>query len=181
MSQISYSILSVLIKQNIHIRELAKILDSNPMTISREAKKMEEENILDFRQEGKNKVYFIKDSLEAKEQIKSMEHIKLINLISKNNRLRTIVETIKKKKEIQLAIIFGSYAKGTETKNSDIDIYIEGDNKNLKKELELIDSKLNIKTGFFDKNNLLIKEIIKNHVIIKGVDRYYEHIHKETY
>ena len=38
----------------------------------------------------------------------------------------------------------------------------------------MLDSKLSIKIGKYDKNNNLIKEIEKNHVIIKGVDEYYE-------
>ncbi len=180
MSQISYSIFSALMKKNIHLRGLAKELKTNQMTISRKIKKLEEENILDYRKEGKNNVYFIKKSLEAEEYKKVIEHTKLIKLISEKPRTRKIVFLIKEHKKIKLAIIFGSYARGTETEESDIDLYVETKDNKIKKELELIDSKLSIKIGGFDKNNLLVKEIIKNHVIIKGVDKYYEHIHKTT-
>jgi len=75
---------------------------------------------------------------------------------------------------IKLAILFGSYSKGLAKQDSDTDIYIETDNKKIKKELESIDSRLSIKIGEFSADNLLIKEIIKNHVIIKGVEDYYE-------
>ena len=65
-------------------------------------------------------------------------------------------------------------AKGIAKKDSDIDIFIEGANKKIKIQLEDFDSKLSIKIGKYDKTNLLIKEIEKNHVIIKGIQGYYE-------
>ena len=37
-----------------------------------------------------------------------------------------------------------------------------------------INSRLSIKIGKYNKDNLLIKEIEKNHVIIKGVEIFYE-------
>ena len=73
-----------------------------------------------------------------------------------------------------MAAIFGSYAKGTAKKDSDIDLYVETEDKTLKRRLELLDSRLSVKTGEFDANHLLIKEIIKDHVIVKGVERYIE-------
>ncbi|MBU0959512.1 MAG: nucleotidyltransferase domain-containing protein, partial [Nanoarchaeota archaeon] len=92
----------------------------------------------------------------------------------KHSFLRKIVEKIQKDKKIKLAILFGSYVKGLEKKDSDIDIYIETNNKKVKQDLELIDSKINVKIGKYDKENLLIKEIEKDHVIIKGVEEFYE-------
>jgi len=176
MEQISYNILSLIQKEDIHSRELAKRLKTNHMTISRRIKKLEEENIIDFKSEGKNKVYFLKKTIEAREYIKIVEHAKLINIIKKYPRLRKIVEKIQSK-NVELAILFGSYSKGTENKNSDFDIYINTTNRKIKTELELIDSKISVKIGEFNKENLLIKEIIKNNIIIKGVEKYYELIH----
>ena len=39
-----------------------------------------------------------------------------------------------------------------------------------------INSKLSIKIGKFDTKSLLIKEIIKNHVIIRGLEDFYERV-----
>ena len=44
----------------------------------------------------------------------------------------------------------------------------------IKNKIKELNSKLSIKIGEFDLNSLLIKEIIKNHVIIRGVEDYYE-------
>ena len=77
----------------------------------------------------------------------------------------TIFEDILEKSN--LIILFGSYAKGIPKENSDIDLYMETKEK-IRNDL------FNIKTGKFNCNDLLIKEIIKNHVIIKGTELYYE-------
>ena len=53
------------------------MLGINQMTISRRVKELERENVLDFRQEGKNKVYFVKGSIEAEEAVRIMEHIRM--------------------------------------------------------------------------------------------------------
>jgi len=75
-----------------------------------------------------------------------------------------------------MIFLFESYAKGTENKNSDIDIYIDSTNQKSKKEIEKIYPNLSIKIGKFNSKDLLIKEIIKNHVIISGGEKYYEKI-----
>ena len=67
-----------------------------------------------------------------------------------------------------------SRTKFNAKKTSDIDLYIETNSKLLKKKIEKFNSKINVKIGKFDNKSLLIKEIIKNHVIIKGVERFYE-------
>ena len=81
---------------------------------------------------------------------------------------------IQKNKKIGLAILFGSYAKGRATNDSDIDIYIATEDRELKKKIELVDSKLNVKIGKYNQKSPLIKEIEKDHVILKGVEIYYE-------
>lgn len=57
-------------------------------------------------------------------------------------------------------------------------IYINSTSNKLKEVVEQIDSKISVKLGKFDKKSLLIKEIIKDHTILVGVDKYYELIHK---
>lgn len=178
MSQNSYNMMvrivaSLLRKQN-HVRGLARDLLTNQTTISRKVKELYEENILDYRQEGKNKVFFIKKTLEAKQYCCIVEMCKLLEALKKYPRLRRVVEVIKEDNRITLALLFGSYAKATANKHSDIDVYIDTTNRKIKQDLELIDSKLSVKIGRYDKDNPLIKEIEKNHIIIKGVEEYYE-------
>ena len=179
MEQISYKIVAELQKNDAHIRELAKVINTNHMAVLRKLKELEDQNVVDFKQQGKNKSYYLKESLESKQVLLMLEHYKLLQLVKKHLRLRKITEYLQTK-NVDLAMIFGSYAKGTETSGSDIDIYVDVKSSNLKKELELMDSKISVKMGEFDKESLLTKEIIKNHVIIKGVEKFYEFIHQKT-
>jgi predicted nucleotidyltransferase len=163
-----------LLKERSHIRELAKKLSTNPMTILRRVKELQFENVLDFEQKGKNKVYFLKRNPEANTYALMAEQYALLRTLEKYPELRAIIENIKKHKEIEIAILFGSYAKGTATKDSDIDVYVETKDKRVKKELEFLDTRLSIKIGSFERESKLIKEIEKNHIILKGAEKYYE-------
>ncbi|MCX6709291.1 MAG: nucleotidyltransferase domain-containing protein [Candidatus Woesearchaeota archaeon] len=176
MSQNNYNIriVEALLKSENHIRGLAKLLGTNQTTIARKTQELYKENAVDFKQEGKNKVAFLKKTLEARQYAYVVETLKLLELLKKYPQLRRIIQEIKKNGKIGLVVLFGSYAKGTAGKESDIDIYIDTTDNKLKNEVELIDSKISAKIGRYDKDSLLIKEIEKNHVIIKGIETYYE-------
>lgn len=163
-----------LLKGENHIRGLAKALNTNQTTISRKVQDLYKQNIVDFKQEGKNKVIFIKKTLEAQEFLYIVEMSKLLQTLKKYPLLRRIIEKIKERENIDLTILFGSYAKGSANKESDIDIYIDTDKAKIKEEVESIDSKISVKIGNYNKDSLLIKEIEKNHVIIRGVEIYYK-------
>lgn len=175
MEQKDYKLLVVseLMKKEGHVRAITKSLNTNHMMVSRKMNELLKENVVDFRKEGKNKVFFLKKSVECRAYVFMAETYKLISLIRKYGFLRKTISGIQKDSRIKLAVLFGSYAKGTANKDSDIDVYIDTEERKIKQDLQFIDSKLSIKIGNFDKDNLLIKEIEKNHVIIKGIEWYY--------
>ena len=173
---ISSEILNVLFGEEIHARALAKRLDINHMTVMRNLKELVSENVLEFRKEGRNKVYFLKKNMEARNYELISEFYKLNKTLEKYPELRKTIKNIQQNKEIGLAVLFGSYARGTANKNSDIDVFIETKDRNLKKELELLNSRLSVKIGEYDRSSPLIKEIEKKHVIIKGAEIFYERI-----
>lgn len=176
MSQNNYNIkiIESLLKSENHIRGLAKSLKTNQTTIARKVLELCQNNVVDFRQEGKNKVVVLKKSLEAKQYAYNVETQKLLEILKRYPILRRIIELIRKNEKITLAILFGSYAKGIAKKESDIDIYIDTTDNKVKEEIELIDSRISVKIGEYNKESLLIKEIEKNHAIIKGIELYYE-------
>ena len=106
MSQNYYKlkIIESLLKKKNHIRGLAKELKTNQTTIARKVKELYKENIVDYKYEGRNKVYFLKKTLEAFEFILIVEHYKLFEVVSKYPYLRGIIQEIKKDKRIKLAI-----------------------------------------------------------------------------
>jgi len=167
-------IVDSLLKKENHIRGLAKELKTNQTTIARKIKELFEENVVDYKKEGRNKVYFLKRTLEAFQFVIISEHYKLIEILKKYYYLRKIIQELIQNKKIKLAILFGSHARKTATKESDIDIFIETKGRAIKESIERLDSRVSVKIGKFNRKNLLIREIEKNHVIIKGAEIYYE-------
>jgi len=76
MAQKDYimEIIRELRKGNNHIRGLAKRLKTNQTTIARKIKELRSFKVVDFKQEGKNKVYALKRTVEAKEYVYLSEH-----------------------------------------------------------------------------------------------------------
>ncbi len=176
MKQKGYNIevIEELLMGESHARAIAKAIGTNHMTVSRRLDELLKENVVDFKMEGRNKVFFLKKTLEAREHVFAAERNKLLSIIKKHGNLRYIIESVQNNRNIAMALIFGSYAKGLEEKDSDLDIYIETSNKDVKESVEKLDPKISVKIGKYDRSNLLIKEIEKNHVVIKGVERFYE-------
>ncbi len=170
VQNITNNAILVLLKGNFHLREIARLLKVSHSTLSRKISELVKDNVIDYRKEGKNKVFFIKNNLKAKNYVYSAEIYKLSKLLNKHPELSIIFEDIKKTVPNGMILLFGSYAKGNPKPHSDIDIYTE--TKNYK--AQELNSKIKVKTGKFDINSLLIKEIVKNHIIIRGIEEFYE-------
>lgn len=167
-------IVEFLLNRDGHVREIAKILNESHSSVSRRLNELKKENVVEFKVTGKNKIFHLKNNLVAKNYIFKSEFNKLIKLLERYPEFEVIFEEILKICDAKLIILFGSYAKGTANKNSDIDIYIETKNRKVKKLVENVNSKINAKIGLFNVDSHLIKEIIKNHVIIKGIEVFYD-------
>ena len=173
-NNIEFEIVLVLIKNRAYLREIARTINESHSTVLRKINELVRENILDYKKEGRNKTFFIKDNLKAKNYTYSAEIYKLSKFLKKHPEMSIILEDIKKNTPKGMIILFGSYVKGNPKQNSDIDVYIETNDNKIKTKLQELNSKLNIKIGKFDTISLLIKEIIKNHIIVRGVEEFYE-------
>jgi len=167
-------ILALLKYKELHLRSLAKIINEPHANVSRTAKSLVKKNILDFKLQGRNKTFKLKRSIESLNYIYISEHYKLLKLFNKYPNLSIIAESISSKVNSNLIIIFGSYAKLIAKKDSDIDIYIETTNRKVKAIAENVNYKLSVKIGEFNKSSSLIKEIIKDHILLKGIEYFYE-------
>lgn len=169
-------IMLYLLNGEAHGREISKKLALPPTSVHRALIGLEKMNAVNFRISGKNKVYSIKKNLVTKKHIFDAENYKFVKLIDKYPFLEPLFKDIIKACGSPMIILFGSFAKFAAKRDSDIDIFIETTNKKVKKRVESINSRLSVKIGNFKKNSLLVKEIIKNHVIIKGVERFYDQL-----
>ena len=102
------------------------------------------------------------------------ENYKTNKVLKKYPQLSILMKDVSDNTRSSLRVLFGSYAKFNAKEDSDIDVYVETKDSKVKEKLSQISNRLSLKTGDFDLNNNLIKEIIKNHAIIKGVEVFYE-------
>jgi predicted nucleotidyltransferase len=171
---LDYEIILLLVKGERHIRDIGNALDASHSTVLRRLNVFVSENVLDCKTVGRNKVFFIKKSLEARTYVYNAERYKLNKAVKTYPALAVIIEDLLRKTDVRLIILFGSYAKFSAKEDSDIDLYVETSGKKTKEAIESVNSMVRVKTGDFNPESLLIKEIIKNHVIIRGVEEFYE-------
>lgn len=171
---LNYRIILLLLKEESHVRGIAKKLGISHSTILRRLDELSKRNVLDYRKEGRNKIFFIRKSLQARNYVYNAERYKQIMLLSEYPQLNIIAEEILRKRSERMIIIFGSYAKFKAKKDSDIDVYVETIDAKVKEQVESIHSSIRVKIGKFDLNSELIEEIVKDHVILRGVEEFHE-------
>ncbi len=173
-NNLELQIIALLVKTESHIRGIAQKLNESHSTVLRKLNHLKKENVIDSKIEGKNKTFFLKKNLLSQSYILQAELHQLTRILKKYPELGIIFEEILKKTTEKVIVLFGSYAKGLVKPGSDIDIYIETNNRNVKKTIEEIHSKINVKIGIFDTKSPLIREIIKDHIILRGIEDFYE-------
>ncbi len=167
-------IVEALLRAESHVRGIAKKLNEPHSTILRRLNHLRNEKVIDARREGKNKIFYLKKNLVSHTYILQAELHKLTKLLQHNPELSIIFEEILKNTNEKLIVLFGSYAKKIATTESDIDIYIKTKSRSVKRSIEEINPKISVKIGTFDIASPLIKEIIKDHVIIRGIEIFYD-------
>jgi predicted nucleotidyltransferase len=171
---ITNEIIILLENEDLHARALADLLKANHITIGRKLMDLRQDNIVDFRMKGKNKVFFLKRTIEGRNAVMMAEIHRQSRILSRYPVLRGIFRNIQEMPEITFSILFGSYAKGLAKSDSDIDIFVETQDSAVKKRVENFHSALSVKIGPFDRNSPLIREILKDHVIIRGFEAYFD-------
>ena len=167
-------VLLFLLKKEMHGRELAKELKTSLTRVQAILKGLSQINVLDYKIEGKNHVYFIKKNIVAKGFVLNAENYKLAKLLREYIFLEPLVKDITEKCPDKMIVLFGSYAKFIPKDDSDIDIYVDTADKKIKEAVNKINEKISTKIGDFNKEDTLIQEIIKNHIIIQGGETFYE-------
>jgi predicted nucleotidyltransferase len=162
-----------------YIREVEKLLKVSSRTALVTLAKLEKKGILESKKRGKIKVYSIRRSTLSREFFLLAEQYKKIQFLEKNHLIKEIFE---KADEFMkgIVIVFGSYAKGIQKEDSDLDLFIVGkfDEKKIKEVSKKYGITINIKSyplKIFEKEiheDILLKEIVGNHVLIKDAEGF---------
>ena len=155
-----------------YIREVHKILKISPRTAQLILDDLEKKGILESKLRGKIRAYKLKKNLMTSKYLVLTEKHKEIAFLEKNSIIKEIIE--KTTPLIQgIGIVFGSYAKGINKKDSDLDIFVIGKYNRMKiKEVSRIyKTEINMKNypkNIFRKtmdNDILTQEVLKDHII----------------
>ena len=161
--------------ESFYVRELALLINEDTGNLSRELRKLEKQGLYYSQKRGKEKFYSLNKSYPLFKELKEI----MFKTEGVEGSLRNLVNAYK---EISLAFIYGSYAKGGEKKTSDIDLVLVGklSVNQFTRQLRQVESKFNREINFtpylkkeFDKEkkkeggflNIILKDKI---IIIKG-------------
>lgn len=155
--------------------EISKKTKIPQQTASRELNKMAENNIINYKIKGKNKIfYFDQKKPTSKMMMNMIENQKSVEFLLGQKKVSVIInELIGLCKSI---ILFGSYAAGNETKKSDLDIVLLGCDKkidNIKRKFPIEINEHFVSYKEFEKilknKNPLANEIAANHVLFGDI------------
>lgn len=162
-----------------YIREVQKMLGISSRTAMLALAGLEESGILVSRPRGKIKTYRINDSVLARELFVLAEQYRRIQFFGDHPLIREILE--KADGHIpRIAVVFGSYAKGTHRDGSDLDLFMvgkhdEGAIKEIGKTYGVEVSTKGYPLRIFRSRineDILLREIVGNHVVVKGTEAF---------
>lgn len=166
--------------KEVYGRELIGKVNISQKNIALTLNEMEREGILSSRAKGNLRYYFLnKANNLIKNYLFLAEVEQAIEFLKKNLKIKQIFEKIEKNNKI--ICIFGSYAKGIQKKDSDLDLFIVGnfDEKEFNKIGETYGLKISIKGGSksdfissLKNKNPLMNEILENHIILSGYEDF---------
>lgn len=146
----------------------------NQKTVSNILNSLEKEGFLKSSMAGKTKQFRFKFSDLSREYINIVENSKTVGFYKKNPKIRDLICKIKPFLN-GIVVIFGSYAKGLQKKDSDLDIFVAGsyDADNIRKISKLYNITINIKSYkenefimSLKEKGILVNEIIKDHILV---------------
>ena len=110
--------------EKITVSKIARELNLPQKTVFRRMEELAETGVIGFEREGRNKKYFLKES--RKFLVAGLvEGLKELNFLISHPEVSLLLEEIS---PLTGVIVFGSYAKGLEKKESDVDLVILSEN-----------------------------------------------------
>ena len=163
--------------REVYGRELIWKVNLSQKGIALALEELGEKGLLKSRKEGTLKHYGLNlENTEIRDIIVVAEIIRKVELMSKNRKLAHLF-----RHDDRIVGIFGSYAKGTQKEDSDLDIFIIGKKSahDYDKRGKILQTDISIKyfainewIKLLKEKNNLCKEIIENHAILFGTENF---------
>ena len=168
-----------------HIREMAKLIKKNHVTLLPHLKVLEKDKILTSKTIGKNKVFSLNlENINTKNHIIHTENVFSHQFLEETFLIKKLTKELFNLNITGIVVLFGSYAKKTFDDKSDIDIFFIGEIsdkevQNIKNFGKTYSKIINIKkltiknfNSSIRKKDPLINEIVKNHIILQNSEQF---------
>jgi len=174
--------------RKIYGRNLIEKVKLSQKNIAITLNELEENNVLTSQKAGNMKYFSLnKENPLIVRYLILAEIDSSIEFLRNNPKINHIISTIIKN---QIIVVFGSYAKGLQKKDSDLDLLIIGnyDKKKIREIRENYGIKISIKNtskkGFIKsmkEKNMLMNEILNNHIILSGYEEFVLEVIKQKW
>lgn len=170
---------------------IAKASGLNQKTVSNVLNRLEGEGFLKSNTVGKNKEFRLRfDDLEkARRFLLGVENARTLRFLDENPKVKEISSKTSSFFS-GVVLVFGSYAKGSQKKDSDLDLFIAGeyDASKLKQAARLYGIEVNVKhmsqenfRKALKENDIFIKEVVSDHIILRGTEEYLDFVLGDYY
>jgi len=165
-------------------RELDREIRLSQKGIALALNELEILGILKSKARGNQKLfYFNKENVNLLDYIHMLELQNKLDFMQKNRLLANLIKT-----DDRIIVIFGSYATGANKPDSDIDMLIVGKRRKNEFDAKTFGLDISIKyiaekefTNLLQNKNPLISEIVRNHIIISGFERFIPYVWRYFY
>jgi len=143
-----------------HLRELSREVKITPIYVKKELENLEKLNLVLSSKKGNLNLFQINKNSPLFSELKS--------IFLKTEFLTEIIKKSIKRLKIDFAFIYGSFAKGVESKESDIDLFVVGslDEDELVKVVQKIEKKVSREVNYILWNkDLFLKRARKHHLL----------------
>ncbi|MEA2003962.1 MAG: nucleotidyltransferase domain-containing protein [archaeon] len=155
--------------------EISKKTGIPQQTASRGLNELAKNNLINYRTEGRNKQFYLDLKKQSSKNILNIiENHKALKFLIENKEASVIINEITLR--CKSLILFGSYAKGTQSKDSDLDIVVIGSKKDIddikrRQAIEINEHKISYSelSMLLKKENPLAIEIAGNHIFFGNI------------
>lgn len=168
------------------INQISKNLNLNYRIAHTQIKLLETENLIKLQKAGKSLLCSLTNKFNEKIYLAENERR---NKLLENKDFAQIINKYKNAKQTYILLLFGSYVKNKQTKHSDIDLMaITEQPREIEEITKLIPKNIHLTTTTYQeflnmKNSnekTVGKELIKNNIILIGIEEYYGLINNDN-
>lgn len=163
-------------KRELYLREIARLAKLPLKTTQLALAKLEQQNILKSAIHGKNKYFSLnRDNVQTKIAVMQAELYKTSRFLEQHSVFALFMKEITSNTPL---ILFGSVAKGTAQKHSDVDLLIIAESEQqlplhlLPYKAHVITLSENVFRKSLEQGEALMKEIEKEHILLNNHSMY---------